>query len=98
MIKGGTNMLRGSMLLAAGTLVLAVADSRGIAIDSIHLYQRTLAPLAGRAGARCRFVPSCSHYAEAAIEHDGLMRGGWKAVKRVARCGPWTPAGTRDEP
>jgi putative membrane protein insertion efficiency factor len=69
-----------------------------IAIHSIHVYQRTIAPVADRIGARCRFTPSCSHYAEIVIARDGLVRGGWKAVKRIARCGPWTPPGTSDNP
>jgi putative component of membrane protein insertase Oxa1/YidC/SpoIIIJ protein YidD len=32
------------------------------------------------------------------IERDGVVSGGWKAIARIVRCGPWTPAGTRDEP
>ena len=64
----------------------------------IHAYQRTLSPLAARVGVRCRFTPSCSRYAEIVIARDGVVRGGWKAVRRIARCGPWTPTGTVDEP
>jgi putative membrane protein insertion efficiency factor len=73
-------------------------NAQAIAIASIHGYQRTLAPLAARAGARCRFTPTCSRYAEIVIERDGVVRGGWRAVKRIARCNPWTEMGTRDEP
>jgi putative component of membrane protein insertase Oxa1/YidC/SpoIIIJ protein YidD len=32
------------------------------------------------------------------IARDGAVRGGMKAIARIARCGPWTPQGTRDEP
>jgi putative component of membrane protein insertase Oxa1/YidC/SpoIIIJ protein YidD len=53
--------------------------------------------LAG-AGARCRFEPSCSHYAEGAIAADGALAGAGRAVWRIARCGPWTEAGTVDAP
>ena len=77
---------------------VAVLDAHAIAIGGIHVYQRTLAPWADKVGGRCRFTPTCSHYAEAVIARDGLARGGWKAVKRLARCGPWTRAGTHDEP
>ena len=34
----------------------------------------------------------------AVCERDGVARGGWKALKRIARCNPWTPPGTVDEP
>jgi putative membrane protein insertion efficiency factor len=72
--------------------------SAACAVGAIHLYQRTAAPLLARTGARCRFTPSCSRYAEASIERHGFVAGGWRAAKRVARCGPWTPAGTVDPP
>jgi uncharacterized protein len=62
------------------------------------VYQRTVSPLAARVGIRCRFTPTCSRYAETVIARDGVVRGGWKALQRVARCNPLTPAGTRDEP
>jgi hypothetical protein len=41
----------------------------------------------------CRFYPSCSEYAEQAIERHGAMRGSWLAARRVCRCGPWRPGG-----
>ncbi|MDH4389377.1 MAG: membrane protein insertion efficiency factor YidD [Fimbriimonas sp.] len=41
----------------------------------------------------CRFTPSCSHYTLQAIEKYGLLRGSWMGMKRIARCGPWTPGG-----
>lgn len=61
----------------------------------IRLYQRTLS---GRLGTRCRFTPSCSHYALAVIQKHGAARGGWLATRRLVRCGPWTPMGTIDPP
>lgn len=72
--------------------------SAAAAIASIHGYQRTLGPLLARAGARCHFTPSCSRYAEASIRAHGLLGGSWRAAKRIARCGPWTPMGTVDPP
>jgi putative membrane protein insertion efficiency factor len=68
------------------------------AVGAIHLYQRTLSPLLGAAGVRCRFTPTCSHYAEAVIRKDGVIKGGLRASRRIARCGPWTPRGTVDQP
>jgi hypothetical protein len=64
-------------------------------LAGIDLYQATLS---GRLGVRCRFEPSCSHYAEAVIRRDGALIGTLRAVHRLGRCGPWTPAGTYDPP
>ena len=77
---------------------LIVLNAQPLALAGIHVYQRALSPLAARIGLRCRFTPTCSRYAETVIARDGVVRGGWKALKRIARCGPWTPLGTRDEP
>jgi putative membrane protein insertion efficiency factor len=82
---------------AIGAIALA-GSAQPIAIGSIHLYQHAAAPIAARIGLRCRFNPTCSRYAEAVVARDGVVRGGWKTVKRIARCNPWTPQGTRDEP
>jgi hypothetical protein len=92
------------LIAAAGVVAFDVARapsrqaSARLAIAGIHLYQRTLSPAAAKSGAVCRFTPTCSRYAEAVIARDGIIRGGWSAVRRIARCGPWTPAGTRDPP
>jgi hypothetical protein len=84
----------------AGDAMRPPADqaSARFAVAGIHFYRRTLSHRAARAGAVCRFTPTCSHYAEAVIARDGILRGGWLALKRVARCGPWTPKGTKDLP
>jgi len=69
-----------------------------LALGAIRVYQATASRAFGRMGLSCRFEPTCSHYGYAAIEHRGLGPGVWLAAKRVARCGPWTPAGTFDPP
>ncbi len=53
-------------------------------------YRYFVSPLLGPA---CRFHPSCSQYADEALERHGLMRGGWLAARRLCRCGPWHPGG-----
>lgn len=67
-------------------------------LGAIHLYQATLSPRMPLLGVQCRFRPTCSHYAEGAIRRYGALRGTLRAAWRVARCGPWTPAGTYDPP
>jgi putative membrane protein insertion efficiency factor len=59
-------------------------------ISLIRGYQRALSPLLGP---RCRFYPSCSHYAVEAIQHFGPLRGSWLALRRLARCHPLHPGG-----
>ena len=41
----------------------------------------------------CRFYPSCSEYAEQALQDHGALRGGWLTTRRLCRCGPWHPGG-----
>lgn len=53
-------------------------------------YAITLRPLLG---GQCRFLPSCSEYARQAVLAHGPWRGGWLAVKRLARCQPWGGCG-----
>ncbi|MGH3177960.1 MAG: membrane protein insertion efficiency factor YidD [Streptosporangiaceae bacterium] len=53
-------------------------------------YRRFISPLLGP---RCRFAPSCSEYALAALSEHGAARGLWLAVARIARCHPFHPGG-----
>jgi putative membrane protein insertion efficiency factor len=68
------------------------------AVAGIHAYQVTLSPLYARMGVGCRFSPTCSRYGEVVIQKYGFVRGSVMSLKRIARCGPWTPKGTVDEP
>jgi putative membrane protein insertion efficiency factor len=68
------------------------------AVGAIHVYQATLSPLYARMGGQCRFTVTCSHYGEAVIKRFGIVGGGWRAAKRILRCGPWTPLGSVDPP
>lgn len=60
------------------------------AIVLIRGYQLLLSPLLGP---RCRFYPSCSHYAIDAIGLHGPLRGGWLALRRIGRCHPLNAGG-----
>lgn len=44
-------------------------------------------------GQRCRFYPSCSHYAMDALMACNLQKGLWLIFKRVIRCHPFSPGG-----
>ena len=46
----------------------------------------------------CRFVPSCSSYAEEALIKHGTVRGSWLTVMRLARCHPFCEAGLDQVP
>ena|SRR5437660_12792512 len=95
--SSGTIAVRAGFF-AAAVVALVTIDAEPVVIAGIHAYQRSVAPIAARVGLRCRFAPTCSHYAESVIARDGVIRGGWKAVRRMARCGPWTARGTIDAP
>ncbi|HEX7086097.1 MAG TPA: membrane protein insertion efficiency factor YidD [Vicinamibacterales bacterium] len=90
------------LLAAAAAADLARAPDRQLSARvlraGIHTYQATLSPLMPALGVRCRFKPTCSHYADAVIARDGALTGSWRTARRLVRCGPWTPAGTLDPP
>jgi putative membrane protein insertion efficiency factor len=67
-----------------GRLVIALV------IGLIWIYQHTFSPLLGNV---CRFEPSCSRYMVASLRKYGLVRGGWRGVRRLCRCHPWHPGG-----
>jgi uncharacterized protein len=87
------------LLAVPGGLLWWAPDApQRMAIRGIRGYQHYLSPHIGRFGVRCRFQPSCSHYALASVTSHGVLRGGWRSALRIVRCGPWTPIGTIDPP
>ncbi|MDR6735111.1 MULTISPECIES: membrane protein insertion efficiency factor YidD [unclassified Sphingobacterium] len=52
----------------------------------IRFYQVFISPFLG---ASCRYTPTCSQYGKEAIIKYGPFKGGWMALKRIARCNPW---------
>lgn len=63
---------------------------RGVMIALIRFYQLAISPLLGP---RCRFYPTCSHYAIEALQLHGVFKGSWLAIKRISKCHPGNPGG-----
>lgn len=61
-----------------------------IILIPIRLYRYFISPVLG---AHCRFTPSCSSYAEQAVDKYGVLYGGWLALKRLSRCHPFSAGG-----
>ncbi len=61
-----------------------------VLLAGIGLYRRWVSPLLPP---RCRFYPSCSEYAREALVLHGAARGGWLALRRIARCQPLCAGG-----
>jgi uncharacterized protein len=64
--------------------------ARALVVAPIVLYQRSLGAGLPR---RCRYEPTCSHYAVRAIEEYGILRGLVLAGWRLLRCNPWSRGG-----
>ena len=56
----------------------------------VTIYRFILSPLLGP---RCRHLPTCSDYADEAVERFGLWAGGWMALARILRCQPLGTSG-----
>ena len=56
----------------------------------VQLYRYTLSPLIGF---HCRHLPTCSEYADAALDRHGLWAGGWMTLARLTRCHPFGTSG-----
>ncbi|MCC5832522.1 MAG: membrane protein insertion efficiency factor YidD [Chlamydiales bacterium] len=61
-----------------------------ILIILIRLYQLCISPFLGQC---CRFAPSCSEYAQEALDKHGVFKGSWLILKRLVKCGPWNGGG-----
>lgn len=66
-----------------------------LATTLIRGYQILISPILGP---RCRFNPTCSHYAIEAIKVHGTAKGCWFALKRILKCHPLHPGGSDPVP
>lgn len=63
---------------------------RRMLIGLVKGYRLLLSPWLGGS---CRFEPTCSLYALDALHRHGALAGGYLAMRRIARCGPWCEGG-----
>ena len=57
-----------------------------IVVGAIRLYRRFVSAYLPPA---CRYLPTCSQYAEEAVLEHGIPRGLALALHRILRCHPW---------
>ena len=69
---------------------LIILLMKWLVLTPLYFYRCLISPLLGP---RCRFYPSCSEYAIAAVRNHGIIRGLFLTVKRLLRCHPWHPGG-----
>lgn len=63
---------------------------RTLLIGAVRGYRFFLKPWLGNA---CRFEPTCSAYALAALQQHGAAAGTYLAAARIGRCHPWCDGG-----
>ena len=68
---------------------------RWFILQLIRGYRYLLSPWLG---SHCRFYPSCSCYAQTAVERYGALRGSAMAMTRLLRCHPWSAGGIDEVP
>ena len=63
---------------------------RYVCIGLLTVYRACLSPMLGPA---CRFHPTCSVYAQDAIDRYGVLKGAMMAGRRLLKCHPFHPGG-----
>lgn len=76
-------------------LLWIAATPRNALLTVLWLYRRFISPLYGQV---CRYHPSCSTYAVAAIQYHGALWGTGLAAWRILRCNPFSRGGIDDPP
>lgn len=65
----------------------------------LRLYKRWISPALHRTGAgQCKYLPTCSEYAQIAIARHGALKGTALSVWRVLRCNPFSQGGVDEVP
>jgi hypothetical protein len=61
----------------------------------VRFYRAIISPILPP---RCRFTPTCSHYALEALERHGAGKGSILTIKRLCKCHPFHPGGVDEVP
>ncbi|MBV8880210.1 MAG: membrane protein insertion efficiency factor YidD [Planctomycetaceae bacterium] len=80
-------------LTAESFLPASTQPTARLSLALIHGYQATGSKAMEAGGVHCRYTPTCSHYAEDAIDHYGTVSGIVRAAGRILRCSPWGGTG-----
>lgn len=67
-----------------------LTPAQRVALVLLWLYKTALSPLLASG---CKFYPTCSAYAQQAIQLYGVRRGAWLTLKRLLRCRPFSQGG-----
>ncbi len=58
------------------------------------VYKSILSPaMHALAPTQCKYLPTCSEYAYIALHRFGPWHGSWLALRRLARCHPFSKGG-----
>jgi putative membrane protein insertion efficiency factor len=68
---------------------------KNLLTKSIRFYKKRISPLFPP---KCRYYPTCSHYALEAIEVHGVFKGMLLAIGRLMRCNIFFPGGVDPVP
>ena len=60
---------------------------KNILISIIKIYRSVVSPYLAPS---CRYLPTCSEYAIECLKTYGLMKGFFKATKRILSCHPFS--------
>ena len=85
----GNERMTGRYLIAYFARTLRAVLVRALTVPIIG-YRFLISPFLPPA---CRFHPSCSRYALEALRVHGPFKGSWLALRRLARCHPFTVLG-----
>lgn len=64
-------------------------------IKSIRFYQKNIS---ANTQPKCKYYPTCSHYAIEALEIHGVLKGTALATWRFLRCNPFSKGGVDPVP